>query len=265
MITRRAFAALWAPLAASAQSNQEKAQRIVAAAIEALGGERFKGMKDREEVGRVYSFYNSRLSGFARATILTRYLVHPERPEIGKLYVRERQTFGKKQDYSVMFDEDNGYSITFRGAAPLPDAQVTRYRDSARRNAFYLLRQRLGEPGLIMEARGTEIFDNQPTDVVDFTDSDNMTVSVQFHQTTHLPVRQVFFRRNPVSKEKDEEEALYSKYREVKGVQWPYAITRHKNGEKVYEIFSESVRIDEDFPDQLFTIPANMKILPQLK
>jgi hypothetical protein len=234
-------------------------------AVEALGGAKFREMQDREEYGRVYSFYNSRLSGLSLATIRTRYLVYPGKPEPGKLYVRERQTFGKKQDYSVMFDEENGYSITFRGAAPLPDATLDRYRDSTRRNVFYILRQRLGEPGLIMEARGGEIFDNQPTDVVDFTDTDNIVVSVQFHQSTRLPVRQTFFRRNPVSKEKDEEQTVYSKYRDVSGVKWPFAITRHRNGEKVYEIFSETVKVNLDLPDQFFTLPDNMKIRPQVK
>ena len=72
----------------------------------------------------------------------------------------------------------------------------------------------------------------RPVEIVDITDADNHTTTVYFHQITKLPVRQVFYRRNAVTKDKDEEITLFSKYREVDGIQWPFAIERERNGEK---------------------------------
>ena len=84
-------------------------------------------------------------------------------------------------------------------------------------------------------------------------------------QLTKLPLRQVFYRRDPVTKYKDEEITLFSKYRDVgNGVQWPFAIERERNGEKVFEIFSDSVTINSPkVPDSLFALPSSIKILKQ--
>lgn len=261
---RRHFLTL-AAVPAWAQSKEERGKRIVEEAIEALGGAKFREMRDRTEAGRAYSFYNSRLAGLARATIYTRYLTPPVPTPPGKLFVRERQSFGKDQDYHVLFDEEKAWSITFRGAAQMPDATLLRYRETTTRNLFYTLRQRMGEKGLIFEHETSEVFDNQPIDVVTITDSENNVVSASFNRSTKLPIRQVSFRRDPATRERMEEVTIFSKYRDVGGVQWPYSITRHRNGEKIYEIFSESVTINSDLADQLFTLPANMKILKPLK
>jgi hypothetical protein len=122
---------------------------------------------------------------------------------------------------------------------------------------------RLHEPGLVFESRGADVLQNAPVEIVDITDADNKTTTVYFHQITKLPVRQIFFRRNAVTKEKDEEVTLYSKYRDVGGgVQWPFAIERERNQEKIFEIFSESVKInDPKVADSLFELPAGIKKL----
>jgi len=36
---------------------------------------------------------------------------------------------------------------------------------------------------------------------------------------------------------------------------WPQQIHRERNGEKVYEIFSETVKINTDLADDLFSLP----------
>jgi len=92
---------------------------------------------------------------------------------------------------------------------------LARYRDTTLHNIFYILRQRLEEPGLIFESRGSEILDNQPVEIVEITDAENRTVKLYRSRQTRLPVRQVFFRRNAVTRERDEEVTLFSKYRDV--------------------------------------------------
>ncbi len=249
---------------ASAQTRQEKGRAVMEAMIAALGGDQFLTMKDRVESGRVYSFYRNQLRGLSRATVSTRYVTAPDPPVPGELYVRERQSFGKKEEWAVLFDEQKGWQITFRGARPQPQATIDRYRETTRRNLFYTLRQRRGEKGLVVEYVGSEIFDNQPMDVIEFVDGDNIPVKVYVHQTTHLPARQTWVRRDPKTKDRDDEETVFGKYRDVGGgVQWPFAITRRRNGEKIFEIFSESVAVNVGLTDELFTLPADMKILEE--
>ena len=250
-----------APL--GAEPTQDRAKQVIDQAVQALGGQAFLHMRDRVESGRAYSFYREELSGLSLATIYTRYLTRPEPPVPDTLQVREREAFGKNQDSAVLFNEKgDGYEITWRGARPLPDDTLQRYKDSTLHNVFYIFRQRLGEPGLTFMSRGSDIWENQPVDIVDITDNDNRTTTVYFSQDSHLPVRQVYYRRDPQTKDRIEEETVFAKYRDVGGgVQWPFNIRRERNGEKIYEIFSDSVAINKDLTDNLFTLPANMKIL----
>ncbi|HSM79883.1 MAG TPA: hypothetical protein VLT57_19735, partial [Bryobacteraceae bacterium] len=74
-------------------------------------------------------------------------------------------------------------------------------------------------------------------------------------------VRQVFYRRDPVTKERDEEVTLFTKYRDAGGVLWPFTIERDRNGEKILQIFSESVRVNQGLADSLFALPAGVRML----
>ena len=248
---------------AAAETKQERGKRIIDEALAALGGPNFLAMKDRIEEGRAYSFYREQLSGLTRAKIYTRYLTRPDPPKPGFFGVRERQAFGKDEDSAVLFLETGeGWEITWRGARPLDQPLLDRFKDSTLRNFFYILRQRLGEPGLTFESQGTDVWMNQPVEIVDISDADNREITVYLHRSTRLPVRQIFYRRDPETKIRNEEVTLFSKYRDVGGgVMWPYTIQRERNGEKIFEIFSDSVLINQDLKDDKFTLPGNMKIV----
>ena len=260
---RRTFLLSLAAAPAFSQSKQERGKKIVDEAVAALGGKNFLEMKDRLEAGRAYSFYRERLSGLSHARIMTRYLTRPEPPRIDFFGLRERQSFGKdKEDYAILFTEKEGYTVTYRGARPVPPDMDERFRETTRRNIFYILRQRLGEPGMIMEHDGSEIVDNMPVHAVTITDAENLSTTVYFHQSTKLPVRQQFVRRVEKTKERFDELTRFAKYRDVAGgIQWPFQITRERNGEKIYEIFSESVKINQGFDDSYFTLSIDMKML----
>jgi hypothetical protein len=243
--------------------RQKKGKQVLQSALEALGGDRFMGMKDRTEAGRVYSFYREQLSGASHARIYTRYLTRPEPPRIDFFGLRERQSFGKgKEDYAVLFTENEGWQISYRGARPLPKEQEERYRDSTRRNILYILRQRMGEPGMIIEHEGADVVENAPVDIVTITDSENKVVRAFIHSSTGLPVKQEYSRRDEKTREKFDEVTRFAKYREVAGVQWPYQIQRERDGEKIFEIFSESVSINDGLLDDMFTLNAKIKVLP---
>jgi hypothetical protein len=180
--------------------------------------------------------------------------------------VRERQNFGKDEFSGVLFNQDGAWEITYRGARLLEPKRIENWRDGTLRNIFYILRQRLNEPGMDFYSRGSDLYENLPVEIVDITDADGLTVSVYFSSSTKLPVRQVLKRRNPEFKDFDTEETLFAKYRDVGGgVMWPFSIRRSRNGEKLYEIYSESVQINKNLKDDIFTLPAKLKILPPAK
>jgi hypothetical protein len=260
-LTRRlAAVALLLPVAlTAAESSQERGKRMIDEAVAALGGNAFLTMNNRVESGRAYSFYREQLSGLSVAKIYTRYYD----PAPGKLAVRERENFGKNEDSGVLFlDSGEGWEVTWRGARALPTDTLARYKLSTLQNIFYILRMRLKEPGMIFESRGSDVYDNAPVEIVDVSDSEDRTTTVFFHQTTELPMRQIFVRRDPKTKERFEEVTIFSKYRDIGGgVQWPFAIQRERDKEKIFEMYSESVTVGQKLPDKLFQLPGDVKKL----
>jgi hypothetical protein len=250
-------------LAASAQGlNPEKAKRVIDGAVQALGGGNYLNMQDRVEEGRSYSFYNERLSGMSRAKFYIRYLTKPEPMQPNFIGLRERRAFGKKEDVYIVYNETGGFEITYRGAKPLPAETVQQYQESLFHNVLYTLRMRLGEPGLTFDYAGADIHENQPCDVVVIVDSDNRQTRVWFHQSTHLPVKQQWERRDERTRMRIEEITIFDKYRDVGGgVMWPFVVRRERNGERNYEMYADSVQINQSLNDELFTLPGNVQML----
>jgi hypothetical protein len=48
-------------------------------------------------------------------------------------------------------------------------------------------------------------------------------------------------------------------------VKWPISIRRERNGSKIFEIYSDSLQINKNLKDDLFTLPARVKMLPKAK
>ncbi len=253
--------------AALAQTPQERGKRLIDQTLAALGGDRFLAVQDRTESGRAYSFYHEKLSGLGRAAIYTRYVQRPDPPVPGTLWVRERQSFGpNERSGAVLFADGKGYQITFRGARPVPPETLDRYQDSTLHNVFYILRQRLGEPELAFDYQDADRIDNRIVDVVDISDADNRSVRVYLDRLTKLPVRQLYVRRDPKTRDRFEEVTIFAKYRDVGGgVQWPFDIQRFRNDEKIYEIYADTVQINQGLAQSLFTLPSTIQILKPLK
>jgi hypothetical protein len=262
-MNRREFLPLLAgPALAQELKNPGRGRQVVMDALAAMGGDRFLGMKDRVEEGRAYSFYRERLSGLTQAKLSIRYLTRPEPPPVGFIGQRERQALGKKQDVYSVYADTGSFEITYRGARPLDEALVARWRESLLHNVFYTLRMRIGEPGLTFESAGTDIFENRPCEVVDIIDGENRITKVWFLQSAKYPVRQFWERRDPKTRERDEEVTVFDKHRDTGGgIVWPLTVRRERNGERIFEMYAESVKVNQGLTDELFSIPAGIPVL----
>ncbi len=266
------FACIIASPGFAAETAAERGKRVVEEALKALGGDAFLKMEDRVEFGRAYSFENSEVSGLSLAKIYTRYL--PARAaQPGKLRVSERQAFFRttatvarnEEQSAVLMTPDGGWTLTYRGALPFPDERFKNYVDAMRHNLFYILRCRLDEPWDYY-SRGADMLNNRPIEIVEMTDAAGETVTIYFGREDKLPIRQMYRRRNPTFKDFDTEVTSWDKYRDAGGgVKWPLDVFRERNGQKIYELHSDSVEVNQNIPDNLLSIPGSMKILPKPK
>src|SRR5690349_9036674 len=175
MRTRRFFAvSLPAALAARrlhSETLEERGRKLRDKLVEALGGSTYLNMRDRTEEGRAYSFFREELSGLSIVHLYTQYRSQAGPGDFPA--VPERQAFGKNQDDAILFAENAGYEVTYRGARPMADDRLQRYIESTNRNIFYIVRERLREEGMIFESPGGDVIENQPVEVLDITDSKN--------------------------------------------------------------------------------------------
>jgi len=250
---------LAAPLS-SQESREIHGKRVIDDCVQALGGNAFLNLQDRVETGRVYSFdYGTgKMGGGIYATIYTQYLT----PEPGKMALRIRQIFGLHQDEGgALITPDKAWDISFHGARPMDAETFATYKDTAVRGIFYILRQRLKEPGLSFYWESGDIIEHVPVDIVDITDAANSTVTVDFDRNTHLPFRQTFRRRNKEFNDFDVEMTAYAKYKTFGGVTLPLETRRERDGRKIYEMFVETEAVNQGLSDNIFTLPANLKVL----
>jgi hypothetical protein len=241
---------------AFAQDAQVKGRQIVDDAIKALGGDAFLTVQNRIEAGRAYSFFFDQLSGLSKANFYTRYIpLDPTKSGV-ELAQQEYQGLSKEEAFYRLFREEGGWEVTYRGPKELEKEQVSRYHDSVLNNIFYILRNRLKEPGLVFEFKGSDVIENTPMNLVDIIDSQNRVVTVYFHPTTKLPLRQKWAWRDPQTHERMEELTRFSRYRDVSGTQWPFQVNRERNGRKTYEMFSDTVLINQTIDEARFAIPT---------
>lgn len=269
-IDRRKFLATSLPLAAAlplpAQLRPAEGRKLAQQALAALGGEAFRRMHHRVESGRAYSFYLGRLSGLTRATISAFYDMAPDPAPPNFVGLHERQALGKDQDIIYLYTPEAAHEITYRGARLQTEETLKRWKESLLHNVLYILHSRLDEPGLAFDAKGSDIYQNQPVNKLEIADQDGRAVLVLLDANTNLPVRQSWTRRDPVSGLPVEEVTLYAKFRDIGGgVQWPWVFRRERNGERIFEMFCDQVKLNPDLDSSLFKIPKNAKILPPAK
>jgi len=256
------FSGLAAPALLPAQRGAARAKELVGKIIYALGGDAFRNMPSRVEFGRAYSFYNEQLSGLSIARIYSRYLRPEGTPPPGAVYMEQRQVFGKKQDVAAIFTDKTAYEVTFRGARDLGEERVQQFHDTTLRDVFYILRIRLDEPGFGYDALGPDVVENQSVEGMDFFDSVNRQVTVWFNRTTLLPIKQRFRHFDEKISARREEITRYSKYRDIgNGVMWPFDIQRERDGEKIYQMFSEQAKAGEPLEASLFQLPPGITII----
>jgi hypothetical protein len=266
-ITRRSFGlGIAAALALRGATPEQQGKELVAKVIDGLGGDAFRNMQTRTEIGEAYSFYRNNITGLAVARIYVKYL--PAGASIPKdgLRIVQREVFGKKQDDAVIFTKDGqAYDVTYRGAQPLADSKIKQFHDTNIQDVFYILRERMDEPGIGFESRGNDVIENQPVRILGIFDSQNRDVTVWVNSDTYLPVRQRYTRWDPIVNDRRIETTTFAKYRDVGNhVMWPYDVQRDRDGEKVYEMYATSVKVDEPLPDSMFELPAGMKILKKV-
>ena len=223
--------------------NTRKAKALVQQAIQALGGDFWLNVHDREQQGRGYSFHHGRPSG--GGAIFWSFWQFPD---------KERVEITKERDIAELYVGNKGYEITYKGVHPLKDEDLTDYLRRRHYSLDSVLRTWVNEPGMLFLFEGNAIAAQHSALRVSLTNTKDETVTLYFDVDTHLPVKKSFEWRDPVDRQKNLEEEVYENYRQVSGTMAPYNVTRFFNGDMAAERFMNSVTINQG-PDQAMFDP----------
>ncbi len=221
--------------------NGRKAKALVDQAIQALGGQTWLTIRDRETQGRGYAFHHGRPSG--TGAVFWGFWQFPD---------KERVEITKERDVAELYIGDKAYEITYKGARPIEQKDLEDYLRRRKFSLDIVLRTWVNDPGVVFLYEGNTIAAQHPAQQVTLINSKNEAVTLCFDSDTHLPVKKSFEWRDPVDRQKNLEEEVYENYRPVQGIMTPFNITRFFNGDMAGERFFNSVSINQGLDQAMF-------------
>ena len=230
-----------APAISLDQENARQAKAVIDQGIQALGGQTYLTIRDREQQGRGYSFHHGRPNG--GGAVFWSFSEFPD---------KERVELTKERDIAELYVGNKGYEITYKGPHPIEPKDLDDYLRRRRFSLDTVLRTWVNDPGVVLLFEGPAVAAQHPAAQVTLINLQNESVTLYFDADTHLPVKKSFSWRDPVDKQKNLEEEVYENYRQVSGVMAPYNLTRYFNGDMASQRFLNAVTINQGLDQAMF-------------
>ena len=231
-----------ATAAAPEDESSRKGREIVAQGIQALGGDAYLNIRDREQRGRGSTLHHGQQTG---TTVL--FWTFSEFPD------KERIEVTEQRDVAYVYLGDKGYEITYKGPHPVEEKDRVEYARQRHYSLDTVLRRWVKDPTVLLLYEGNALAAQHEANQVTLINSSNESVTLYFDVDTHLPIKKAFTWRDPVDKQKNLEEEVYDNYRLVPGgVMVPFNVTRYFNGDMSRQRFFFSVTINQGLDPAMF-------------
>jgi len=223
------------------QENAHRARALLDEAIQNLGGQAYLGVRDMQQSGRTYSFFHGRPT--SNGVLFWRFTQFPD---------KERIEITKERDIAQIYNGDKAYEVTYKGAHPMEQKDVTDYLRRRKFSLDTILRTWVNDPTVALIYEGNAIAAEHPALQVTLINSKNESVTVYLDSDSHLPIKKTFSWRDPVDKQRNLEEEIYDNYRLVQGVMTPYGFTRYYNGDMAGQRFVNTVSYNQGLDPAMF-------------
>jgi len=230
-----------APAISVDQENTRKAKALIDQGIQALGGQAYLTIRDREQTGRGYSFHHGRPSG--NGVLFWSFVEFPD---------KERVEITKERDIAELYVGNKGYELTYKGAHPLDEKDMVDYLRRRRFSLDTILRTWVNDSSVVFLYEGNAIAAQHPALQVTLINSKDEAVTLYFDTDTHLPIKKSFKWRDPVDRQLNLEEEIYENYRQVQGVMVPFNLTRYFNEDMAGQRFIFTVSLNQGLDESMF-------------
>jgi hypothetical protein len=223
------------------QENARQARALLDQAIQALGGQVYLSVHDMEFQGRTYSFYHGRPT--SNGVLFWRFVEYPD---------KERIEVTPQRDVAVIYVGNKGYEITYKGPHALEKKDLDDYLRRRTVSLETVLRTWTNDPGVAFFYDGNSLAGNLPAQRITLINSKNEAVTLYFDPDTHLPIKKTYKWRDPVDKDRNEEEEIYDNYRLVQGIMTAYSFTRYYNGDMQNQRFVSAAHYNAGLDEAMF-------------
>jgi hypothetical protein len=233
-------------------------RQILDRTIQALGGQAFLNTKSLTSKGRLFFFQDGKPVGMEP---YESWFEYPDKSR--RVIARAKKNIsmlgggvtyeGETKPITLINNGDKGWELDQGGLNTQTDQQLQGWILSNRYSLENLLRLRIKDPGVLIQAAGTDFVDNLPVQGVEIIASGGASVRLELNPHTFLPVRISYRIRNVKEEAWDEYSDAYADYKMVDGIQTPMHITRYLNGDRIGETYRNFAKHNEDYPPNYFT------------
>lgn len=230
---------------ADAAKNAAKARAVLDAMVQALGGDAWLNIKNREQHGHVAAFFHG--TPDPGTTEIFDFHSWPD---------HDRVDVTKHRDYVQFFVGREGWEVTYRGKKAIPKEQVDEYLRRRDHSIEMAVKVWLKDPRTILVYEGQHLAARHLAEQVTLISADNEAITILTDVQTHLPLKRSFQWRDPEYKDKNTDGEEYDDYHTVQGLPTAFMITRSKNDEMVRQFFIDKVTYNEELEPDFWNVDA---------
>ena len=228
-----------------AAKNATKARAVLDQMVQALGGQAWLDIKNREQHGHIAAFFHGNPD--PGTTEVFEFHSWPD---------HDRMDVTKHRDYVQFFIGREGWEVTYRGKKQLPEEQLNEYLRRRDHSIETAVKVWLKDPATILIYEGQHLAERHLAEQVTLIAANNEAITILCDFSTHLPLKRSFEWRDPVYKDKNIDTEEYDDYHPVQGFPTPYTITRSKNDEMARQFFIDRVTYNEELPADFWSVDA---------
>jgi hypothetical protein len=229
----------------TAAKNTQQARTALNAMVEALGGQKWLDVKNKETVGHVAAFFQGRPDLGTTETF--EYHQWPD---------HDRIDVTKHRDVVEFFIGDQGWELTYLGKKAMEKDLLEDYLRRRDHSIEVAVKVWMKNPNTILIFEGQHLAERHLADQVTLISPQNEAITILMDAQTHLPLRRVFQWRDPIYHDKDTDAEEYDDYHNIDGLPTPFTISRYKNDDPTRQYYVTKVIYNQQLPPDFWDVDA---------
>ena len=228
---------------ADAGMGSGKGRALLKEMVEALGGQKWLGMRNEYNEGRMAGYFQGRPDDVLSLFFDWREPLGPERVELTK-----------KRNVVELYHGDECTEVDYKGAHPQVKKNCERYLRRRRHSIEYAVRVWLKEPGTVVMDDGQKLVENHLADQVTLLNNNNDSITILLDEDSHLPLEVRYEWRDPVYHDMDKDVVQFSDYHSIDGIETPFTITYIHNGQMMEQRYLCYAAYNVQLPPDGFSV-----------